>query len=129
LFEGGPVQKESAVALVRLGPDVPRLARDVNPITSRFGTVDLASERPDGRGPEIRVFAGYAGWSSGQLETQLAEGALDVVGPATDEMFTADPSVLYRPDPPSSHPAVARKTSAATAVPPRSIWPVSWTNS
>src|SRR5680860_1191933 len=45
---------------------------------------------------ELRVFCGYAGWSEGQLESELAEGSW-VVAAVTpqDDVFGADPDELW----------------------------------
>jgi putative transcriptional regulator len=76
LFEGGPVQPDSAICVARVRPGVDRLA-GFQPFFGSLGTVDLGKEpeqlrdRVDG----VRVFAGYAGWSPGQLGNEIAEGA------------------------------------------------------
>src|SRR5690606_2219571 len=72
LFEGGPVQPDSAICVARIRPGAPRPV-GFQPFFGSLGTVDL------GRRPEqmrdhfdgIRVFAGYAGWSPGQLEEEI----------------------------------------------------------
>ena len=42
-----------------------------------------------------RVFAGYAGWAPGQLETELGEESWIVETPLADEIFSADPLRLW----------------------------------
>jgi putative transcriptional regulator len=44
----------------------------------------------------LRIFAGYAGWGSGQLEDELAEGAWYVVPGQAGDAFTASPAGLWR---------------------------------
>ena len=44
----------------------------------------------------MRVFAGYAGWGSGQLEGEIGEGAWYVVDAEPADAFTDDPEHLWR---------------------------------
>ncbi len=95
VFEGGPVQPTAAVCLGRVtGPEVP--AQGWAPLTDpQLGTVDLDREPWPGL-RDVRVFAGYAGWSPGQLEGEVEEGAWWVVDALPGDPFTADPSALRR---------------------------------
>jgi putative transcriptional regulator len=43
----------------------------------------------------LRVFVGYAGWSPGQLETEIDEGSWYVVDSLPHDCFTADPARLW----------------------------------
>jgi putative transcriptional regulator len=44
----------------------------------------------------LRVFAGYAGWSAGQLEAEVAEGAWWVCDALPGDCFAQDPAHLWR---------------------------------
>ncbi|HQW52234.1 MAG TPA: YqgE/AlgH family protein, partial [Tepidiformaceae bacterium] len=44
----------------------------------------------------VRVFAGYAGWTAGQLEGEIAEEAWFVVDPLEEEIWTSEPDRLWR---------------------------------
>ena len=93
LFEGGPVQSDSAICVARARTGVDRLT-GFQPFFGRLGTVDLGRE-PDqirGRVDGVRVFAGYAGWSPGQLEEEIAAGSW-----FTFEALPGDP-FMPRPD-------------------------------
>jgi len=76
LFEGGPVQPDSAICVARVREGTEGLA-GFQPFSGSLGTVDLGSEpaelrdRLDG----VRVFAGYAGWSPGQLDDEIVGGS------------------------------------------------------
>jgi len=107
LFTGGPVSRSSLVGLVRLAsrelaaedaPGRPEgwrlLVDDERPV----GTVDLGSD-PDrlaGSAVGLRVFSGYAGWASGQLEDELDEGSWYVLPAEGRDPISADPEGLWR---------------------------------
>lgn len=93
LFEGGPVQPDSAICVARVRGEVDGLA-GFQPFFGLLGTVDLGGQ-PDlirDRVDGVRVFAGYAGWSPGQLEDEIAGGSW-----FTFEALPGDP-FMTRPD-------------------------------
>ncbi|MBB4957942.1 putative transcriptional regulator [Micromonospora polyrhachis] len=96
LFEGGPVQPESAICLARMRTPVRRL-KGFHPISGSIGTVDLSAD-PD-RLREgvsgIRVFAGYAGWSPGQLEAEISGGSWFVLDALPGDAFVERPDDLW----------------------------------
>jgi putative transcriptional regulator len=106
LFDGGPVSRTTAIALGTLDsgavtPGAP--AEGWSPVEPPLVTVDLdydpallaAALR------SLRVFAGYAGWSPGQLEGEIAEGSWYVVEALPDDPFVPWPERL--------RPAVLRR--------------------
>jgi putative transcriptional regulator len=73
---GGPCETDTALCLARasgVGPGDGGLRR----VTGDVHLVDLDSDPAElvGRLDGLRVFAGYAGWSAGQLAGEIAEGA------------------------------------------------------
>ena len=44
---------------------------------------------------EVRLFAGYAGWSPGQLEAEVEEGAWWVLDALPVDAFAPDPASLW----------------------------------
>lgn len=92
LFRGGPVQPESAVVLADFeDPD-------------RAGVLALNSigflpEESDsdslGGLRRARVFAGYAGWSAGQLEAEMAEESWHATPALPGDVFTDSPEDLW----------------------------------
>jgi putative transcriptional regulator len=106
LFQGGPVALDSALGLALVpgdGDDEPLGWRRV---TGRIGLVDL-DVPPEVLAAEmsrLRIFAGYSGWSAGQLEGELAEGAWYVVdarlggdgGGDGGDAFSENPQDLWR---------------------------------
>jgi putative transcriptional regulator len=79
---GGPVAPDAVVALAEFeDPD------DAGtPVVGSLGVLD--PDRPDAGLRRLRVYAGYAGWSPGQLEDEVEQGAWIVE--------SADPSDPFR---------------------------------
>src|SRR5260370_20327209 len=80
VFRGGPVAPNSALAIAMVpGKDEPIgwRALDGAPALARLGLLDL--DTPPGLLATaitgLRVYVGYAGWSAGQLEAEIDEGA------------------------------------------------------
>ncbi len=97
LFQGGPVALDSALGLVGVPGDT-REPPGVRRINGSVGLVDLDVEPADVV-PELsglRVFAGYAGWSTGQLEREVEEGSWYVVDSEPRDAFTDQPEQLWR---------------------------------
>ena len=102
MFVGGPVARDSLICLARLpaggvGGDMGEV-EGVQPVVGRLASLDL--NRP----PEelaavvegIRVFSGYSGWDSGQLERELATGSWIVVPSELEDAFSPSPRGLWR---------------------------------
>jgi putative transcriptional regulator len=95
VFAGGPVSPDAAIGLARTA-DVDHVDGWA-PLFGHLGTVDL------GRAPldlpvdvqNLRVFAGYAGWSAGQLDGEVDSGGWFVLDAAPDDVFTSEPVGLW----------------------------------
>lgn len=95
IFLGGPVEPDVAVVLGWLMPHAP-VPPGMQAVFDRVGVVDLT------RSPEdladlvaIRVYAGYAGWSPGQLEHEVEQGAWFTLAADTWDAATAEPHQLW----------------------------------
>lgn len=107
LFRGGPVARNALIGLVRL---ISRPASDEEsrqrPTGWRLlvdgdrpvGTVDLSSDPSDLADAivGVRLFSGYAGWDSTQLESEIDEGSWYVVPAEAPDPISADPEGLWR---------------------------------
>jgi putative transcriptional regulator len=96
LFEGGPVQPESAICLARMRPGARRV-KGFHQVSGLVGTVDLSTD-PESLGESIvgiRVFAGYSGWSPGQLENEIAAGSWFVLDALPGDAFMERPDDLW----------------------------------
>jgi putative transcriptional regulator len=112
VFSGGPVATNSALALALVpGTDEPVgwHPLDGAPAVARLGLVDL--DAPPGllapAVASLRVYAGYAGWSAGQLEAEISEGAWYVLPAEQGDAFCAEPERLW--------PAVLRRQGGELA--------------
>lgn len=96
VFEGGPVQQTAAICLGRLAHGAPEDPSYVAvPGAPWLGTLDLDLDAADAV-EEVRVFAGYAGWTAGQLEDEVAEGAWWVLDALPGDAFATQPEQLWR---------------------------------
>jgi putative transcriptional regulator len=96
VFEGGPVQPEAAICLARARAGSGELT-GFNRVAGVVGTVDLSAD-PDVLRAGIvgvRVFAGYAGWEPGQLETEIEGGSWFVFDALPGDAFAARPDDLW----------------------------------
>lgn len=95
VFEGGPVQRETALGLA-YRPDIEPSER-WHPVLGGVGLVDV-SRAPEELGgiDEARIFSGYAGWGAGQLEMELAVGSWVPVEASVDDAFDPVPNSLWR---------------------------------
>ena len=98
VFRGGPVAPNSALALALVpGKDEPVgwRALDGAPSLARLGLLDLDAP-PRLLAPAIQSLRVYAGWSPGQLEAEIDEGAWYVVSAEPGDVFAGDPDRLWR---------------------------------
>ncbi|GAA3992604.1 YqgE/AlgH family protein [Thermobifida alba] len=103
MFAGGPVGTDAGLALAV--PDnghkplgwrsLEEMDAEVWP--SGLGTVDLDTppQLVADALRRLRVFAGYAGWSAGQLRDEIDQGAWYVLPATVDDVFCADPRGLW----------------------------------
>ncbi|MGH8902146.1 MAG: YqgE/AlgH family protein [Egibacteraceae bacterium] len=95
VFIGGPVMPSTVIAVARRAHASPP---GWQPLFSEIGVVDLGTDPalvvPGLRA--VRLFAGYAGWGSGQLESEIESGAWFVIDRAPSDPFCAEPAELWR---------------------------------
>jgi putative transcriptional regulator len=93
VYMGGPVQPNSIVFLAEfLDPEPAGLL-----VLGRIGfpTPEADIEELAGATARRRVFAGYAGWSGGQLDAELDHGDWIAHPARPDDVFTEDPEELW----------------------------------
>jgi putative transcriptional regulator len=92
IYVGGPVQPSAVVVLAEFAePDQAGalVLGDVGFLPAEVDPDELGELR------RTRVFAGYAGWGPGQLDSELAEGSWIVEPAVPDDVFTPDPQELW----------------------------------
>jgi len=96
LWQGGPVDPGSWFVLIRS-------SETLEGATQISGNLQISSDQDllrkllrkkkfKGR---FRIYSGYAGWASGQLEAELMRGGWKVVEGGADAVFSADPAELW----------------------------------
>lgn len=96
VWYGGPVARTSALFLVRDGDVVESepIIDDIH-ITADIDEVrENLPYRTDER--RLRVYAGYAGWGPGQLDSEISAGDWQVTPASGDLIFTSEPASLWR---------------------------------
>jgi putative transcriptional regulator len=94
---GGPCETDTALCLATCDVSVP--TEGLRRVAGSVHLVDLDAEpaRLADRLTGLRVFAGYAGWSPGQLASEIAEGAWACVpGRPEDVLSRASGPELWR---------------------------------
>lgn len=98
VFIGGPVERDTPLCLAALrngevGGSVPGTIAVRGPVALVVLDADPQEIAPKTRG--IRVFAGYAGWDSGQLDGELERGDWIVVPGLPDDVIAAPGDDLW----------------------------------
>jgi putative transcriptional regulator len=96
LYFGGPVQPDSVLALVRSARPIDGALRVLPDVyfCSELDPVKAAARDPEAAS-RLRVYAGYAGWSPGQLADESRKGAWVIAPADARSVFTSDPSALW----------------------------------
>jgi putative transcriptional regulator len=96
VFEGGPVQPESAICLARMRTAGHRVA-GFHRVSGSVGTLDLSMDPERVRESilGVRVFAGYSGWASGQIEEEINEGSWFLLDALPSDAFVGRPEDLW----------------------------------
>lgn len=92
VFGGGPVQPGAAFVLGER--PVAERTDGFELVFEQIGVVDPYGEAPHDVG-RVRVFSGYAGWSAGQLEGEIAEDAWWVLPAEPEDVFAPRPEDLW----------------------------------
>jgi putative transcriptional regulator len=87
---GGPCETDTALCLATSAPDRAAGSTGLRPVAGNVHLVDLDGDASVVAGSidGLRVFAGYAGWSAGQLAGEIAEGAWACVPGRDDDVLS-----------------------------------------
>ena len=97
VFSGGPVEHQRLIALLRSSNavgDAQHVFGDVYASAS-METLRLMLER-DEIGTDVHAHLGYAGWSPGQLDAEIARGDWIVTPADAESIFDAPPGDVWR---------------------------------
>ncbi len=90
---GGPVQPQAIVVLGDFSRPDEAAALVLGSIG--FLPAEIESASDVGSLERARVFAGYAGWGPGQLESEIADESWIIERALPDDVFTDDPDALW----------------------------------
>ena len=97
LYLGGPIAPGSVLVLLRAGSPPERAIRITGDV---FVTVDpailLDRTADPAAAKDLRVYTGYAGWSPGQLDAEIARGDWIVASEGADAVFDDAPAGLWK---------------------------------
>lgn len=91
IYYGGPVEAENILLASLQWRDHPTVVA-FRAFVGRTGEESIADDWL----PGLRAFAGYAGWSSGQLESEIAEQAWIVITPTREIVEMPAPAEIWR---------------------------------
>ena len=97
LFHGGPVSPNGAICLASVaanGEEPPGW----RPLFDTVGLLHLDTpiEIVSGAYRDLRIFAGYAGWAAGQLQSEIEEGMWHLAPVDYSDVFSGRPLELWR---------------------------------
>lgn len=97
VFAGGPVDTNAMIGIA-----VTKLLLDdstelLTPISGLLASADLSADPAivAAHVEKVRVFRGYAGWGTGQLESEIDEGAWLVLDAEIGDVFSDRPETLW----------------------------------
>jgi putative transcriptional regulator len=106
LFGGGPVETQAVFALHSGLPEPWRSPafREIRPGLFFEPSFPVLKSYVSGESPElppddvpvIRLYLGYAGWAGGQLETELDQGAWQVIEARSSLVFQTPPQNIWK---------------------------------
>lgn len=98
MFVGGPVGRSSVICVGRRRRPLTQGAVGCQSVAGDLATVDLnlPSAEVAPALEVVRLFSGYSGWESGQLESEIEEGSWFVVDSRVEDAFGPEPDALWR---------------------------------
>lgn len=93
LYYGGPVRLHTMRALLRTNSPPDGAVRIVDNVY--LTDIDEALLQIASSDSVLRFYAGYAGWTAGQLEHELRRGSWHVIKATEDQIFSDDPERIW----------------------------------
>ena len=101
VFQGGPVERTAAIGLARpegaFDPEQTWFTLAITEPGRELGIVNLGAEPSELTEivRDLRIYSGYAGWSAGQLESEIQAGGWLVLDHEGFDPLTSDPATLW----------------------------------
>ncbi len=101
VFQGGPVERTAAIGLARpgdrFGSEQTSFSLSIKDPGRELGIVNLGADPGELAGVvrDVRIFSGYAGWTAGQLESEIQAGGWLVLDHEGFDPLTNDPATLW----------------------------------
>lgn len=97
VFTGGPVETNAMIGMATTKVVVDEPMEHITPISGLIASTDLSADPAlvAAHVESVRVFRGYAGWSGGQLDAEIDEGAWLVLDAEIDDVFSDRPDELW----------------------------------
>jgi len=115
LYLGGPVATYGIMLLIKSADSLDDAIHVFDNIYAS-GSRDLLLELLDKTNAEssIRLYAGHAGWSPGQLDYEIDRGSWQVVPASERIVFSDEPSKIWQQLAPPSRPIIVLNNSGAS---------------
>lgn len=97
IFAGGPVDTNAMIAMATTKTPLSEPTDLLTPISGVVASTDLSADPAivAAHVDAVRIFRGYAGWGSGQLEFEIDEGAWLVLDAEVGDVFSSRPDDLW----------------------------------
>lgn len=97
VFTGGPVEVNAMIAMATTKQLVDEPTEHITPISGLIASTDLSADPAivAAHVDSVRVFRGYAGWGSGQLDMEIDEGSWVVLDAEIGDVFSDRPDALW----------------------------------
>jgi len=96
VFHGGPVARATTVFVFRAAARPPEALHVLEDVYLGLDPGLLGRLLAGPPPPALRVYAGYAGWTPGQLEAEIHHGSWHVLDADASTIFEADPRTMWR---------------------------------
>ena len=97
VFTGGPVETNAMIGMATTKVLVDEPIEHITPISGLIASTDLSADPAlvAAHVDTVRVFRGYAGWSAGQLNIEIEQGAWLVLDAEIQDVFSDRPEELW----------------------------------
>jgi len=97
VFTGGPVETNAMIGMATTKVEAEGPVEHITPISGLIASTDLSADPAivAAHVDTVRVFRGYAGWSAGQLNIEIDQGAWLVLDAEIEDVFSDRPDELW----------------------------------